>query len=108
MLLLQEKLLKIDSKPDNKGVIQHRLIFKSQKYDRGLEEMVSCSLPIKMDLEHHHLLEVYKSFIGRVIAVPVALSSMDSNIYYKTIGDGKPLILKDITGESGAMATTKA
>lgn len=107
MLLLQEKLIKIESKPDNKGVLQHRLIFKSQKYDRGLDEIVPCSLPVKMDLEHHHLIEMYKSYVGRVIAVPVSLSSMDSNIYYKTLGDGKPLILKDISGESGAISTTK-
>ncbi|AZN69114.1 hypothetical protein [Acinetobacter haemolyticus] len=107
MILFQAKLLKIDSKADNQNQLQHRLIFKSERFDRGLEEMVACSQPIKLDLEHHHLLEAYKSFVGCEIAVPVALTAVDGNVYFKTRGDGLPKILKDITKDAGAMATAK-
>lgn len=94
--IFKGKLIKIDSKPDQKtGQINHRLIFKSQRFDRGLEEMVDCSQPVKLDLEHHHLLEFYKCYIGKEIYVPVVLSAMDANVFYRTGGDGKALQLEE-------------
>ncbi|WP_264673669.1 hypothetical protein [Acinetobacter calcoaceticus] len=31
-----------------------RLILQSEKFDRGLEEMVPCSQGVKLDEQHHH------------------------------------------------------
>ena len=96
MNLIRAKLLKIDSKPDQKtGLINHRLIFASERFDSGLEQMVPCSLPVKFHEDHHYLLEAYKGFIGRVVAVQVSMSTMDRNIYYKTSGNGQPMDLID-------------
>ncbi len=94
MNLIRAKLLKIDSKIDQtKGTMNHRLIFASERFDAGLEQMVPCSLPVKFNEDHFYLLEVYKGFVGRVVAVQVSMSTMDRNIYYKTAGDGKPMDL---------------
>ena len=94
MNLVRAKLLKIDTKRDQKtGFDNHRLIFASERYDAGLEQMVPCSLPVKFHEDHFYLLEAYKAFVGRVVAVQVSMSTMDRNIYYKTSGDGKPLDL---------------
>ena len=91
MHYFQAKLLKADSKPDQKtGRITHRLIFKSQRFDRGLEEMVDCSQPIKLEEEHHHLLDTYLNYRGRDLCIPIALTAVDGNVYFKTAQDGKP------------------
>ena len=93
--IFKGKLLKIDSRANDKNEMNIRLIFKSQKLDRGLEEMVACSQPVKLDVEHHHLLEFYKSYVGKEIYVPVALTGMDGNIFYRTSGDGRVLQLEE-------------
>ena len=94
MNLIRAKLLKIDSKVDQKtGTMNHRLIFASERFDAGLEQIVPCSLPVKFHEDHFYLLEAYKGFVGRVVAVQVSMSTMDRNIYYKTAGDGKPMDL---------------
>jgi hypothetical protein len=85
------KLLKVEEKVNDKKETIIRLIFKSQKFDRGLEEMVACSQPIKLDEAHHSNLAVFKSFIGKEIYVPVHLIAMDGNIFYRTNGVGLPL-----------------
>ena len=51
--------------------------------------MVLYSLPVKFNEDHFYLLEAYKGFIGRVVAVQVSMSTMDRNIYYKTAGNGQ-------------------
>ncbi|MGA4742537.1 hypothetical protein ACPC5Q_04200 [Acinetobacter junii] len=94
-VIFKAKLLKVDARAGEKGAMNIRLIFQSEKLDRGLEMMVPCSQPIKLDLDHQHLVELYKSFVGREIYVPVALSGMDGNIFYRTTGDGKPLMLEE-------------
>lgn len=95
-IIFKAKLLKIDVKPDPKtGQPNMRLIFKSQKFDRGLEEMVDCSQPIKVDPEHHHLLEYYKCYQNKDIYLPVALVAVDGNVYFRTSDDGKVLNLKE-------------
>ena len=57
--------------------------------------MVLYSLPVKFNEDHFYLLEAYKGFIGRVVAVQVSMSTMDRNIYYKTAGNGQPMDLID-------------
>ena len=39
--------------------------------------MVLYSLPVKFHEDHFYLLEAYKGFIGRVVAVQVSMSTMD-------------------------------
>jgi hypothetical protein len=48
---------------------------QSEKFDRGLEQMVSCSQAVKLD-EDHHLVEFYKCYLNKEIFIPVMLSSM--------------------------------
>lgn len=96
MNLVRAKLLKIETKKDQKtGLDNHRLIFSSERFDAGLEQMVPCSLPVKFHEDHFYLLEAYRGFVGRVVAVQVSMSTMDRNIYYKTTGEGKPLDLQE-------------
>lgn len=93
-IIFKAKLLKVEVKPDPKTAQPNmRLIFKSQKFDRGLEEMVDCSQPIKVDPEHHHMLEYYKCYQNKEIYLPVGLVAVDGNVYYRTSGDGKVLNL---------------
>ncbi|ENX05639.1 hypothetical protein [Acinetobacter courvalinii] len=95
-IIFNAKLLKIDVKPDQKtGQPNMRLIFKSQKFDRGLEEMVDCSQPVKVDPEHQHLLEFYKCYMNKDIYLPVSLVAVDGNVYFRTAGDGKVLNLEE-------------
>ena len=68
-----------------------RLIFESQRYDRGLEKMVPCSQNVKVIEDHHHMKDFYMSYRGREIYLQIEQSAMERNIYYKTTGDGKPL-----------------
>lgn len=68
-----------------------RLIFESQRYDRGLEKMVPCSQNVKVIEDHHHMKDFYMSYRGREIYLPIEQSAMERNIYYKTTGDGKSL-----------------
>jgi hypothetical protein len=60
-----------------------RLILQSEKFDRGLEQMVLCLQAVKLD-EDHHLVEFYKCYLNKEIFIPVMLSSMGSNIFYRT------------------------
>ena len=95
-IIFKAKLLKVDVKPDPKtGSPNMRLIFKSQKLDRGLEEMVDCSQPVKVDPEHQHLIEMYKCFIQKDMYIQIGLVAVDGNIFYRTTGDGKPLLLEE-------------
>lgn len=71
------------------------LILQSEKFDHGLEQMVLCSQAVKLDEQHHHLVEFYKCYLNKEIFIPVMLSSMDSNIFYRTSGDGKALHLEE-------------
>lgn len=53
-----------------------RLILASEKFDRGLEQMVPCSQAVKLDEDHHHLVEFYKCYLNKEIFILVMLSSM--------------------------------
>ena len=93
-LIFKAKLLNIET-GSNDGKATMRLIFKSQRFDRGLQEWVPSSQNVKVVDEHHHMKDFYQSFVGREIYLPIELTSMDRNIFYKTTGDGKVLMLEE-------------
>ncbi|MEG1400161.1 MAG: hypothetical protein RSC45_10370 [Acinetobacter sp.] len=93
-IIFKAKLINVDLSTNEKG-LNMRLIFASQRYDRGLEQMVPCSQNVKVIEDHHHMKDFYMSFRGREIYLPIEQSTMDRNIYYKTTGDGKPLQLEE-------------
>lgn len=93
-IIFKAKLINVDLSTNEKG-LNMRLIFSSQRYDRGLEQMVPCSQNVKVIEDHHHMKDFYMSFRGREIYLPIEQSTMDRNIYYKTTGDGKPLQLEE-------------
>lgn len=95
-LIFKAKLINVDVSTNDKG-LNMRLIFASQRYDRGLEQMVPCSQNVKVIEDHHHMKDFYLSYRGREIYLPIEQSTMDRNIYFKTTGDGKPLDLVEKT-----------
>ncbi|WP_151738910.1 hypothetical protein [Acinetobacter junii] len=96
-LIFKAKLLDITTRVGEKGELNMRLVFKSQKFDNGLEEWVPCSQNVRVIEDHQHMKDFYLSFKGREIYLPVELSTTMSgmNIFYKTTGDGKPLQLEE-------------
>jgi hypothetical protein len=56
---------------------------QSEKFDRGLEQMVPCSQAVKLDEDHHHLVEFYKCYLNKEIFIPVMLSSMAAIFFYR-------------------------
>ena len=93
-LIFKAKLINVDQTTNEKG-LNMRLIFESERFDRGLEKMVPCSQNVKVIEDHHHMKDFYLSYRGREIYLPIEQSTMDRNIYYKTTGDGKPLQLEE-------------
>ncbi|PKF31321.1 hypothetical protein [Acinetobacter proteolyticus] len=93
-VIFKAKLLNVDQSVNDKG-LNMRLIFESQRYDKGLDQMVPCSQNVKVVEEHHHMKDFYLSFKGREIYLPIEMTGMDRNIFYKTTGDGKPLMLEE-------------
>ena len=93
-IIFKAKLINVELSTNEKGV-NMRLIFASQRFDRGLEQIVPCSQNVKVIEGHHHLKDFYLGFKGREIYLPIEMSTMDRNIYYKTTGDGKPLQLEE-------------
>ena len=96
--LFKAKLLNVDSSTNEKGVTW-RLIFESQRYDKGLDQWVPCSQNVKIIDDHVHLLDHYRSYRNREIFLPVELTPVERNVYLKTTGDGKPLNLVERTNE---------
>jgi hypothetical protein len=93
-LIFKAKLINVEQSTNEKG-LNMRLIFESERFDRGLEKMVPCSQNVKVIEDHHHMKDFYMSYRGREIYLPIEQSTMDRNIYYKTTGDGKPLQLEE-------------
>lgn len=91
-LIFKAKLLNVDISTNDKG-LNMRLIFASQRYDKGLDQIVPCSQNVKVIEDHHHMKDFYLSYKGREICLPIELTAMDRNVFYKTTGDGKPLDL---------------
>lgn len=95
-IIFKAKLLDVQIKGvDDKGIPKMRLIFKSQRFDKGLEEWVPCSQHVKVIEDHQHMKDFYMSYRGREIYLPIEQSTMDFNIYYRTTGDGKVLQLEE-------------
>lgn len=93
-LIFKAKLINVDTSVNEKGV-NIRLVFESTRYDKGLDKHVPCSQNVKIIEDHQHMVELYKSFKGREIYLPVEATPVERNIYYKTTGDGKPLMLEE-------------
>lgn len=97
-IIFKAKLLNVETGVDQKtGSLTMRLIFASQRFDRGLEEWVPASKNVKVIEDHHHMKDFYLSYKGREIYLPIdqSTSSDKIDIWYKTTGDGKPLQLEE-------------
>ena len=59
-LIFKAKLLNVENNGvDDKGNPKMRLIFASQKFDKGLEEIVPCSQNVSVVPDHHHMKDFY-------------------------------------------------
>lgn len=69
------------------------MIFESQRYDPGLEQMVLCSQNVKVIEYHYHMKDFYLCYKGKEIYLPIEQSTQMNgmNIFYKTTSDGKSL-----------------
>jgi hypothetical protein len=94
-IIFKAKLLNVETGVNDKGQLTMRLVFKSQRFDKGLEEWVACSQNVKVIDDHHHIKDFYLSYRGREIYLPIELTAVERNVYYKTTADGKPLMLEE-------------
>lgn len=94
-IIFKAKLLNVETGVNDKAQLTMKLVFASQRFDRGLEQMVPCSQNVKVIEDHHHMKDFYMSYKGREIYLPIEMSTQmqGMNIFYKTTGDGKPLML---------------
>lgn len=92
-LIIYGELLKIDSSVNDKKELVHRMYFKVMEYDKGLEEEVPKSIGVKLMPEHNDLHAEYNAKVGKVIAVPIAFTAVNGDVYYRTSGNGKMLNL---------------
>ena len=86
-LIFKAKLLNVENKGvDDKGNPKMRLIFASQKFDKGLEQTVPCSQNVTVIQDHQHMRDFYLSFKGREIYLPIEESTQMNGmaIFYKT------------------------
>lgn len=93
-IIFKAKLINVDTSTNEKG-LNMRLVFESKRYDKGLDQWVPCSQNVKVIEDHHHMKDFYLSYKGREIYLPIEMTSMERNIFYKTTGDGKPLQLEE-------------
>lgn len=95
--LFNAKLLNVETGVSDKGQLTMRLIFASQRYDKGLDQIVPCSQNVKVIDDHHHMKDFYLCYRNKEIYLPVEMSTTMNgmNIFYKTTGDGKPLQLEE-------------
>lgn len=95
LIIFKAKLLNVETGVDQKtAALTMRLVFASQRYDKGLDQIVPCSQNVKVIEDHHHMKDFYLSFKGREIYLPIEMTPVERNIFYKTTGDGKPLSLE--------------
>lgn len=96
-IIFKAKLLNVETGVNDKAQLTMKLVFASQRFDRGLEEMVPCSQNVKVIEDHHHMKDFYMSYKGREIYLPIEMSTQmqGMNIFFKTTGDGKPLQLEE-------------
>ena len=98
LIIFKVKLLDVQMNGVNdKGESKMRLVFASQRFDKGLNETVPCSQPVNVILDHQHMKDFYLSYKGREIYLPIEQSTQlnGMSIFYKTTGDGKPLQLEE-------------
>ena len=93
-IIFKAKLINVDQSVTDRG-LNMRLVFESQKFDRGLNEFVKCSQNVKVIEDHHHLKDFYLSYRNREIYLPIEITSMDRNIFFKTTADGKPILIDE-------------
>lgn len=96
--IFKAKLLDVQMNGVNdKGEPKMRLVFASQRLDKGLNEVVPCSQPVNVIPDHQYMKDFYLSYKGREIYLPVQESTTMNGmaIFYKTTGDGKPLQLEE-------------
>ena len=95
-IIFKAKLLNVETGVDQKtAALTMRLVFASQRYDKGLDQIVPCSQNVKVIEDHHHMKDFYLSFKGREIYLPIEMTPVERNIFYKTTGDGKPIMLEE-------------
>lgn len=82
MLLFMGELLDVQEGDYN------TLVFKSTRYDRGLQKDVECSEQVGISDECKDFMSNYKKNIGDVVAVPIsALKTKKGNIFLLAQGD---------------------
>ena len=75
MYLIKGTLLDVDtSNPD-----YPKLVFKSTRFDRGLNESVPCSEQVLVPKEESGKLQAAKTYIGKDVAVAVAIIKTKAN-----------------------------
>jgi hypothetical protein len=100
--IFNAKLLQVQTSVDqNTGLPKIRLVFASQRYDKGLEQIVPVSQNVTLIDGHHHLVPIFEALKGKEIFLPIEMSTMMNGmqIFYKTVHDGRPLNLVDNKNE---------
>ena len=96
-------LLQVETSVDQKtGLPKIRLVFASQRYDKGLDQIVPVSQNVTLIDGHHHLVPTFEALKGKEIYLPIEMSTMMNGmqIFYKTTDDGRPLNLVNQSYES--------
>lgn len=107
-VIFKAKLLDVQMNGVNdKGEPKMRLVFASQRLDKGLNEVVPCSQPVSVIPDHQYMKDFYMSYRGREIYLPIEMSTTMNgmNIFYKTTGDGKPLMLAETKAQEPGAKT---
>ena len=100
--IFNAKLLQVQSSADqNTGLPKVRLVFASQRFDKGLDEIVPVSQNVTLIDGHHHLVPTFEALKGKEIYLPIEMSTMMNGmqIFYKTAHDGRPLSLVENKNE---------
>ena len=100
--IFNAKLLQVETSVDQKtGLPKIRLVFASQRYDKGYDQILPVSQNVTLIDGHHHLVPTFEALKGKEIYLPIEMSTMMNGmqIFYKTVHDGRPLNLVDNKNE---------
>ena len=100
--IFNAKLLEVETSVDQKtGLPKIRLVFASQRFDKGLAQIVPVSQNVTLIEGHHHLVPTFNALKGKEIYLPIEMSTMMNGIqiFYKTTDDGRPLSLVENKNE---------
>ena len=100
--IFNAKLLQVETSVDQKtGLPKIRLVFASQRFDKGLDQIVPVSQNVTLIEGHHHLVPTFNALKGKEIYLPIEMSTMMNGmqIFYKTAHDGRPLSLVENKNE---------